>query len=329
MSAPTSGALPFVSVVTPFYNTVEYLDECIRSVLSQTYKSFEYVLVNNRSTDGSRELVQSYALRDPRIRFLDNPVHVGPIENHNRALRAIDARSVYCKVVQADDWIFPECLARMVELAVANPSVGVVGAYTLLERQVSLTGLPYTETVVAGGEICRRYLLDGLYVTGSPTSSLIRADLVRARPSFYNERNTFCDVEACMDVLRESDFGFVHQVLTFTRRSNDSITTRRNGYNSRLLTERMMIEKFGKVYLSDDEFRARLRKIDREYYRSLGDYVWRFMPREFWSFQEEALATVPTALRRGRVAIEALRALLDRVLNPLNTAVRFFRRPER
>ena len=132
-----------------------------------------------------------------------------------------------------------------------------------------------------------------------------------------------------MDVLRESDFGFVHQVLTFTRRSNDSITTRRKGYNSRLLTERIMIEKFGRVYLSDDEFPARLRTIDREYYRSLGEYVWRFMPKNFWSLQREGLAVVPTALRRWRVAIEAVRALLDMAFNPLNTARRLFNRPER
>jgi glycosyltransferase involved in cell wall biosynthesis len=329
MSAPTSEPLPFVSVVTPFYDTVEYLDECIQSVLSQTYKNFEYVLVNNRSTDGSRELVQSYALRDPRIRLLDNASHVGQVENHNRALGQIDARSVYCKIVQADDWVFPECLARMVDLAVANPTVGVVGAYTLLEKEVFLMGLPYTETVLPGREICRRYLLDGLYVTGSPTSTLLRADLVRARTKFYNDRSPYCDVEACMEVLRESDFGFVHQVLTFTRRSNDSITTRRKGYNSRLLTERIMIEKFGKVYLSDEEFRRRLRKIDGDYYRSLGDYVFRFMPREFWSFQEEALATVPTGLDRWRVAIGAVRVLLERALNPLDTVVRLVRGPKR
>jgi len=132
-----------------------------------------------------------------------------------------------------------------------------------------------------------------------------------------------------MEVLRESDFGFVHQVLTFTRRSNDSITTCRKGYNSRLLTERIMIEKFGKVYLTDEEFLARLRKIDREYYRSLGGYVWRFMPRNFWSLQRDGLAVVPTVLRPWRVAIEAVRALLDAVLNPLDTALRLFSGPER
>ncbi len=325
MNASGSTARPFVSVVTPFYNTADYLAECIRSVLEQSYPNFEYVLLDNRSTDRSREIVESFAKNDPRIRVLENADHVGQIENHNRALRAIDPRADYCKIVQADDWIFSECLKRMVDLAAAHPNVGVVGAYTLLEKQVFLTGLPYTETVLAGREICRRYLLDGLYVTGSPTATLIRADLVRARPAFYNEQNTFCDVEACMEVLGESDFAFVHQVLTFTRRSNDSITTRRKGFNSRLLTERIMIEKFGPRYLTKAEYAARLRALDDAYYRSLGDYVWRFMPRAFWSLQVEGLAVVPTELRRGRIATAAVRALIDRVLNPLNTAARLRR----
>ena len=51
---------PRVSVVTPFYNTAEYLAECIESVLAQTYTNFEYILVNNKSTDGSREIAERY-----------------------------------------------------------------------------------------------------------------------------------------------------------------------------------------------------------------------------------------------------------------------------
>jgi glycosyltransferase involved in cell wall biosynthesis len=47
---------PLVSVVTPFYNTERYLAECIESVLAQTYPIFEYILVNNRSTDASRDI---------------------------------------------------------------------------------------------------------------------------------------------------------------------------------------------------------------------------------------------------------------------------------
>ena len=59
---------PLVSVVTPFYNTDRYLAECIESVLSQTYRNFEYVLVDNHSTDRSGVIAAEYARRDSKVR---------------------------------------------------------------------------------------------------------------------------------------------------------------------------------------------------------------------------------------------------------------------
>ncbi|MBA2547968.1 MAG: glycosyltransferase family 2 protein, partial [Burkholderiaceae bacterium] len=105
---------PFVSVVTPFYNTALYLAECIESVLAQQYGNFEFILSDNCSTDGSREIIEPYAARDSRIRYIRHDAFVNQVQNYNRALRQISPDSCYCKVVQADDWILPECLSRMV-----------------------------------------------------------------------------------------------------------------------------------------------------------------------------------------------------------------------
>src|SRR5215470_11110782 len=98
---------PFVSVVTPFYNTAAYLEECIESVLAQTHDSFEYLLVNNASTDGSREIAARYAARDSRIRLDDNEQLVDQVANYNGAIDRISGESKYVKIVQADDAIDP------------------------------------------------------------------------------------------------------------------------------------------------------------------------------------------------------------------------------
>src|SRR4026209_1200674 len=168
---------PLVSVVTPVYNEEKHLAECIESVLAQTYSNWEYVIVNNCSTDHSLQIAQRYAAQDARIRVCDNREFLRIIPNHNHALRQISSESKYCKVVLGDDWIFPECLTKMVELAEAHPSVGIVGAYRLSGATVSCDGLPYPSTVVSGRDICRWTLLGRLYVFGAPTSILIRSDL--------------------------------------------------------------------------------------------------------------------------------------------------------
>ena len=61
---------PFISVVTPFYNTQKYLAECIESVLRQTYQNWEYILVDNCSSDGSSEIAARYASQCDKIRVI-------------------------------------------------------------------------------------------------------------------------------------------------------------------------------------------------------------------------------------------------------------------
>ncbi|MGE4055219.1 MAG: glycosyltransferase family 2 protein, partial [Vicinamibacterales bacterium] len=131
----TTGS-PLVSVVTPVYNGERYLVECIESVLKQTHANWEYIVNDNCSTDGTAAIVKQYAALDGRIRYYRNEQFVRAIPNHNIALSLISRESRYCKVLQADDWLYPECLDRMVALAEANPSVGVVIAYRLEDRWV-------------------------------------------------------------------------------------------------------------------------------------------------------------------------------------------------
>src|SRR6266581_1256369 len=82
---------PLVSLVTPVYNGEKYLAECIESVLVQTYQNWEYIIVNNCSTDRSREIAEGYAKQDARIRIHTNQKFVGMIQNHNIAFRQISS----------------------------------------------------------------------------------------------------------------------------------------------------------------------------------------------------------------------------------------------
>lgn len=250
---------PLVSVLTPVHNGAAYLEECMASVLHQTYANWLFTIVDNCSTDATSELAERFARQESRIRHLRFDDLVDATENHNRALEAMDADSVYCKFVQGDDWLFPHCLERMVECAESAASIGVVGAYRLQEDTVDLVGLPYSTTVAGGKEVLRQSLLGGPYVTGSPTATLLRSSLVRERKPFYDPRYWHSDTEALYWILTQSDFGYVHQVLTFSRQQLGS----RSSYAARVSTygpeNIRFLLRYGPLALTPAEHRAQLR----------------------------------------------------------------------
>src|SRR5690242_9008858 len=222
---------PLVSVVTPVFNGARLLRRCIDSVRRQTYPHWDYTIIDNCSTDGTLDIAREYAARDPRIRVQRNAAFVDVVANYNIAVRATSSDSTYCKVVASDDWMFPECLEKMVGLAEAHPSVAVVGAYGLIGPRVAWTGLAYADApdvehdpwppcpsgVIAGPEACRLTLLRRGDFFGTPSSVLYRSSIVRSRETFYNESNLRADIEVCLQILEHHDFGFVYQILTASR----------------------------------------------------------------------------------------------------------------
>jgi glycosyltransferase involved in cell wall biosynthesis len=320
---------PLVSVVTPAYNAEEYLRECIESVVAQTYTSWDYTIVDNCSTDGTLEIAKEFAAKDPRIRVHSNETFVRAIANHNIALRRISRESKYCKVLSADDWLFPECLEKMVRLAEEHPNVVAVNAYGLFGTEVVHDGvIPATQTVVQGREACRSRLLGGKWIFGSPTSVLFRADAVRIRPCFYNESNLHADSEVNFELLEHQDLGFVHQVLTF-HRERESLSSFSRSFETYLPARLYELVTYGPRYLSDAEQRLRLKETLRDYYRYLAIQLYEGRGPQFWKFHRDKLAEVGFALSRRRLAASAALFTLELLLNPLTTVRRFARRVRR
>jgi glycosyltransferase involved in cell wall biosynthesis len=304
---------PLVSVVTPVYNGEPYLRECIESVMAQTYTNWDYTIVNNCSTDRTLEIAQEYAAKDSRIRIGNNETFVRVIANHNIALRQISPQSKYCKVVAADDWLFPECLEKMVRLAQEHPSVAIVGAYGygFSGTKVVWDGLPYASTVVSGRELCGASLLGGPYVFGTPTSLLFQSDIVRSRHAFYNEENFHADTEACYEFLENHDFGFVHQVLTYSRVREDSLTSHSQKFNTYLAGNLHTLVTYGPRYLTDKDLKYMLRKRLRNYYEYLGEQAYKGNGRDFWEFHRDKLAALGYPLSKLRLIVAAMSFALD------------------
>jgi glycosyltransferase involved in cell wall biosynthesis len=311
-----SASQPLVSIVTPVHNESAYLAECIESVLAQTYENWDYTIVDNCSTDGSAEIARTYAAKDRRIHIHENQQFLPAIANHNLAVAKISPGSKYCKVVLGDDWIFPECLQRMVGLAEQQPSIGLVGAYALEGQQVKWTGLPYPAKVTSGREVCRKHLLEGLYVFGTPTTVLYRADLVRSRDRFYDEANIHADTDVCFALLQMCDFAFIHQVLTFTREQQRSLSTTASDIHAYFPAMLQLLLTYGSYYLAEDELEDRLECHLSEYYKFLGKSLFVGRDEEFWEYHKGKLTRAGVGFSRGRLAKGALQSLLGATLQP-------------
>lgn len=109
----------------PVYNGVPYLREAIGSVLSQSFTGFEFLIINDCSTDASVACIKS--CKDPRIRLLHNERNLGQAETLNRGLR--EARSPYIARIDQDDACLPGRFQKQVDYLDRNPNVAVVGGW--------------------------------------------------------------------------------------------------------------------------------------------------------------------------------------------------------
>jgi glycosyltransferase involved in cell wall biosynthesis len=322
-------ALPLVSVATPVFNGARYLRACIESVLSQSYANWEYTIVDNCSTDGSLAIAREYAEMDPRIKVQSNEEFVGAIENHNRAFRSISPEAKYCKLVSADDWLYPECIAKLVDVAERHPSVGLVGAYSVNADGVRTGGIPIAEEVLPGREAARLCLLGEIHSFWTPSILLYRATLVRAADPFYPGSAPSSDVEACLNCLQQANLGFVHQVLSFERLHDDMITAKTTNalkMNSLVLDRMRILMESGAELLTPAERDRREHQYLVEYFALLAVEVFHLRNREFWRLHRARLGELGHSIYDPRLARAIAAKLLDLTLNPKATTEKVLRR---
>jgi glycosyltransferase involved in cell wall biosynthesis len=312
---------PCVSVLTPVYNGEKYLTECIESVLAQDYKEFEYHIVNNCSTDRTLEIAESYASKDRRIQVWTNRTFVTAIENHNAGFRMISPHSRYCKVVSADDWIMPDCIRKMVQLAEEHPTVGIVGSYQRSGNTVKWQGIPPKVSVMPGRDAGRLGLLNGMHVLGTPTSSLYRADLLRMREAFFPHPRSYADTSACYEALQHSDFGFLHEVLSVERVHPEQWSEAMYKLEAGSVYFLEVLMQYGPRYLSPQEFSVRKEEVFGGYYRGLGGCALKLKGPEFWNFHRSAMREIGCRLDWVRIAAAAIKEAFAEAKNPV-TAMR-------
>jgi glycosyltransferase involved in cell wall biosynthesis len=126
-NSPRQVSRPLVSIVTAFYNAEAFFEETIKSVLAQTYASWELLLIDDGSTDGSSALARSYADAHPgKILYIEYANHAnrGAAASRNEGIRR--AKGAYIAILDADDVWLPHKLERQVGILEAEPRAAMV-----------------------------------------------------------------------------------------------------------------------------------------------------------------------------------------------------------
>lgn len=133
-----------ISVIIPIYNISPYLDRCISSVVAQSYRNLQVILVDDGSTDGSSEICDQYAKQDERIQVIHKP-NGGLVSARKAGLRV--AIGEYVAYVDGDDWIEPKLYERMLE-EMTDSSVDLVETDAYME--IGHEGIPMRSKVPYG-----------------------------------------------------------------------------------------------------------------------------------------------------------------------------------
>ena len=127
---------PLISVVMPVYNCAQYVHEAIESILGQTYRNFEFIIVNDGSTDATPEIANEYAERDGRIRVIHQPKSGIPA-SRNKGITESGGEWIFC--MDGDDISMPHRFAVQMEAVEKNPSLILFGGCC---RQINAAGTP-------------------------------------------------------------------------------------------------------------------------------------------------------------------------------------------
>lgn len=116
---------PLISILMPNYNNEKYLSEAIESILNQTYKNFEFIIIDDCSTDNSWELIQKYAKKDKRIRAYRNDRNLKIVKTLNKALKLVNGK--YIGRMDGDDIVTLDKFEKQVTFLEKNLDVDCVG----------------------------------------------------------------------------------------------------------------------------------------------------------------------------------------------------------
>jgi len=172
---------PMLSVLMTVYNGEAYLKEAINSILVQSYQEFQFLILDDASTDRSREIVRSF--RDSRIELVSLPENIGQTAALNQGLRMIEA--AWVARIDQDDISFPQRLEKQMSYIQNNPDTALLGTWAEL-ISANGTSLGVVEKPERHGDIVRNLVKDNPFMHPTVVFQRKAALVLGGYPSEYS-----------------------------------------------------------------------------------------------------------------------------------------------
>jgi len=209
-----------ISVLMPVYNVDSHLEEAIDSILNQSYSDFEFLIINDGSTDRSEEIILSY--KDERIRYIRNEVNLGIVKTLNKGLDL--ATQKYIARMDADDVSLPHRFEKQVEFMEANPNVVASGS-NITKFYDDINNLKDTSNVKSDNSDLQ---IQSLFFTAfwHPTM-IIRAKLLKDNKLKYTSDYKHAEDKALwIDISKHGTMANLKEPLVYYRVHSDQVSTK-------------------------------------------------------------------------------------------------------
>jgi glycosyltransferase involved in cell wall biosynthesis len=219
-------AQPLVSVVMPSYNRAHYIEQAIQSVLAQTYKNFELIIIDDASTDATASIVAEYAKKDARIRYSKNEVNSGISKSRNNGVTL--AHGEYVAMLDSDDvWIDSQKLEKQMAFFAKSElftlPLGILGTWI---QKMDDTGVLGEKIAFLTDDASIRKNI--LYKNPIAQSSVVlRADIIKKAGGYDETIVTMDDHDLWLRMAKISSIAVLPEYTTGYRIHQSGITKKK------------------------------------------------------------------------------------------------------
>lgn len=240
---------PLVTVLMALYNGGEYLRQTVRSILNQTYDNFEFLIVNDCSTDDSLEIIESF--RDARIKVYNNPRNLGQTPSLNLGVRL--SQGDYFARIDGDDLALPRWLQAQVNAIEKYPDYSVISSYAVAIDEKNRIKKVYRPPLKREDIILRSLVAPPIHHVGSV---LKKKDIIKV--GGYNERYIYAADYELWERLINNDFKITTtpEILVAIREHSHSVSRSEHGRRDLVEVREIAgrnISRFVRIKFSDDQ----------------------------------------------------------------------------